>query len=115
MTAKQAKPSAPKQPVERKTYTDNSGIPRVVLVPAGEKDLKAGIPVSLDLSTLYGHMPKAFQQAMYKALHAQGLIEPADYFKKGAAERYQRALRDVLKHDFLNIQALAKEEINHAR
>lgn len=101
-------------PYERKAYEDGSGIPRVVLVPPGEKDLKTGIPVSFDLSPLYGHMPAEFQRELYKALHAQGLVEPADYFKPGAAERYQRALRDVLKHDFLSIQTLANEELKHA-
>lgn len=117
-TEKKPKPKetgGSKPPFERKTFTNDLGIPQVVLVPSTETDLKKGIPLSLDLSPLYGHMPKGFQTALYKALHAQGLVEPGDYFKKGAAERYQRALRDVLKHDFLNIQALAKEEINHAR
>lgn len=98
------------QPYTRETYEDGSGIPRVVLVPPGEKDYRMGVPVSLDLSTLYGHMPESFQKALYEALHAQGLIEPKDFFAAGAAERYQRAIRTVLKHDFLNIQALAKEQ-----
>jgi hypothetical protein len=102
------------QPYNRETYEDGSGIPRVVLVPAGETDLKRGIPLSFDLSPLFGHMPADFQREFYAALHAQGLVEPADYFKSGAAERYQAALRTVLKHDFLNIQTLAKEELNHA-
>lgn len=101
------------KPYERKTYEDGSGIPRVVLVPEGEPDLKKGIPVSFDLSPLFGHMPPTFQREFYAALHAQGLVEAADYFKAGAAERYQAALRTVLKHDFLNIQTLAKKELNH--
>src|SRR5258706_2046745 len=89
-------------PYSKETFADDSGISRVVLVPEGETNLKKGIPVSFDLSELYGHMPKEFQRDLYAALHAQGLIEPADYFKPGAAERYQRALRTVLKRDFLN-------------
>jgi hypothetical protein len=100
-------------PYERKSYQDDSGATRVVLIPEGETDLKLGIPLSFDLSPLFGHMPKAFQQELYNALHAQGLVEPADYFKPGAAERYQRALRTVLKHDFSNIQTLAQKELNH--
>jgi hypothetical protein len=114
MTSK--KPIAGGKPAsfERKTYEDNAGIPRVVLVPPGEKDLKAGIPLSFDLTPLFGHMPKEFQREFYQALHAQGLIEASDYFKPGAAERYRRALFTVIKHDFLSIQALADKELNHA-
>lgn len=98
---------------EKAKYQDDSGISRVVLVPPGEKDLKTGIPVSLDLSALYGHMPAAFQKAFYQALHDNGLVEPADYFKTGAADRYRRALQTVLKHDFFSIQALAKQELKN--
>src|SRR5690348_9261519 len=88
------------KPFERKTYEDGLGISRVVLIPPGEKDMKTGIPVSLDLTPLYGHMPADFQREFYAALHAQGLVEAADYFKPGAAERYRRALFTVIKHDF---------------
>lgn len=112
---KQAARADTSPPYARETYEDGSGIPRVVLVPAGEKDLTTGIPLSFDLSPLFGHMPDGFQRELYKALHAQGLVEPADYFKPNAAERYQSALRTVLKHDFSNIQILAKEELNHVR
>jgi len=111
--SKQSRLVRSSQPYTRETYEDGSGIPRVVLVPEGEKDLQSGIPISFDLSPLFGHMPAAFQSELYKALHAQGLIEPADYFKPGAADRYQRALRTVLKHDFLSIQTLANEELKH--
>lgn len=113
MTEKPKKPT--KAPFERKTYTDDTDIPRVVLVPAHETDLKKGIPLSLDLTELFGHMPQEFQRAFYKALHAQGLVEPKDYFQRDAAERYRRALISVIKHDFLSIQALANEELQHGR
>jgi hypothetical protein len=102
-------------PYERKSYEDEAGISKVVLVPNGETDLKKGIPVSFDLSSLFGHMPKDFQRDLYAALHAQGLIEPKDFFAMGAADRYQRAIRTLLKHDFLSIQALAAEEIQHKK
>lgn len=117
MNDKKSKRSTSDPPSERafkrEQYHDDSGIQRVVLVPPGETDLKTGIPVSLDLSPLFGHMPQKFQQEFYKALHDQGLIEPADYFKPGASERYRRALLTVIKHDFLNIQELAQQELNH--
>lgn len=98
-------------PYEKVNFKDDSGIPRVVLIPKGETDHQAGIPVSLDLTPLFGHMPPAFLSAFYQALHDQGLIEPADFFKSGAAERYRRALFTVIKHDFLSVQALANKEL----
>lgn len=98
-------------PIVRQTYTDLSGISRVVLLPQGDQDVAAGIPVSLDLSSLFGHMPDLFQRELYAALHAQGLVDAADYFKKGAAERFRAAMFTVIKHDFLNCQAIAKEEL----
>lgn len=104
------KPKAPPA-LKRETFQDDSGIPRVVLLPPHETDKRRGIPASLDLSELYGHMPSEFQAALVSALHRHGLVEAKDYFKKGAAEAYQRALRDVLKHDFQSIQALAKKEL----
>ena len=104
--------SKPKPDIKRQSYKDDAGVPRVVFVPAGE-DPKMGIPASLDLSELFGHMPKAFQTEFYEALHAQGLIEPADYFKPDSADRYARALRSVIKHDFLSVQAIAQKEIKH--
>ena len=106
------KTSKPKPEIKRQSIKDNAGIPRVVFIPEGE-DPRMGIPASLDLTELFGHMPKKFQQALYEALHAQGLIEPADYFKRDSADRYARALRSVLKHDFLSVQAIAQKEMKH--
>jgi hypothetical protein len=105
------KPNNDPPPYARETYVNNLGIPQVVLLPEGETDVEMGIPLSLDLTPLFGHMPEAFQREFYKALHAQGLIEPADFFKSGAADRYRRALLTVIKHDFLSIQAIAKQEL----
>lgn len=106
---KPAIPTAP--PIVRHQYTDPIGIPRTVLLPKGETDVKAGIPVSLDLSPLFGHMPDTFQRELYTALHAKGLVEASDYFKPGAAERFRAAMFSVIKHDFFNVQTLAKEEL----
>lgn len=104
--------SKSKRPLERKTFVDDADIPRVVLIPETETDLRKGIPVSLDLTPLFGHMPKEFQAAFYQALHAQGLVEAKDFFAPDAAERYRRALFTVIKHDFLSIQNLAYKELN---
>jgi hypothetical protein len=112
VTSKKApEKAAAKAPYERKTFQDDSGISRVVLIPPGETDLKRGIPLSLDLSPLFGHMPDSFQRDFYAALHAQGLIEPKDWFKRDASERYKRALLTVMKHDFLSVQAIAIKEM----
>lgn len=99
----------------RITTTSDQGIPLVVLLPEGETDATLGIPVSLDLSTLYPHMPAAFVQALTRELHTRGLIEPCDYFKAGAAESYRAALLSVIRHDFLSAQTLAKEVCNHGK
>lgn len=104
-----------KNPSVEKNYVDASGIPSRVLVPEGATDLSAGIPVSLDISELYAHMPPQFVVDFTTALHAQGLVKPSDYFERGAADRYKAALLMVIRHDFLNIQALAKQEIDHRR
>ena len=101
-------------PVE-KSYIDASGIPSRVLVPEGTTDLSIGIPVSLDISGLYSHMPSDFVVDFTTALHAQGLVKPADYFQPGASDRYRAALLMVIRHDFLNIQALAKQELDNRR
>jgi len=94
--------------------TNGLGVPQVVLIPDGE-DAALGIPLSLDLSTLYPHMPPAFVSALTGELHTRGLIEPCDYLKPGAAELYRAALLSVIKHDFLSVQTLAKEVCNHGR
>lgn len=105
------KPSK-KQPIER-DYVDKHGVPSRVLVPEGVNDLSVGIPVSLDISSLYSHMPHEFVVQFSTALHAQGLVKPADYFQKGASDKYKAALLMVIRHDFLNIQALAKAELDN--
>lgn len=96
----------------RKDYTDPAGIPSRVLVPEGETDLSTGIPVSLDLSPLYPHMPPEWLRALYEALHAQGLVEAPDFFKPGADQRAKAALLSVIRSDFLNMQAIAKQELD---
>lgn len=94
-----------------KSFTDKDNIPRVALVAPGETNPERGIPVSLDLSPLYAHMSAAWQQELYTALHAQGLIKPADYFKPDASQRFKAAMLSVIRHDFSNCQALAQREL----
>lgn len=103
--------SEPKPFAERK-YTNPDGVQSVVLVPEGSENLAAGIPVSLDISQLFEHMPKEFVVSFTAALHEQGLIKPADYFQAGASDRYKAALLMVIRNDFLSIQALAQKELN---
>lgn len=101
------------QKLVEKTYTTNEGIPALVLVPDDEPDLSTGIPVSLDLSELYTHMPQDFQRRLYEALHAQGLIKPQDYFTPDASQRFKAAMLTVIRADFLSCQTIAKRELEH--
>lgn len=108
---------APKnnEPPVRADYTDPDGIPRRVLLPPGETDTSLGIPISLDLSELYAHMPDDFLPRLYTALHAQGLVEAGDYLTAGADQRFKAALLSVIRNDFLSVQTIAKQELDHAR
>lgn len=99
--------------ITRHDFVDEQGIPKRVLLPQGETDPQTGIPVSLDLSGLYDHMPDGFLRDLYGALHAQGLVEPGDYFKPGAADHFRAAMLTVIRRDFLNAQALAKQELHN--
>lgn len=100
-----------KPEIVEKSFTDPAGIPRVALLPKGETNTSMGIPVSLDISPLYEHMPESWLRDFTIALHAQGLIRASDYFLPGASDRYKAALLMVIRADFLSIQALAKEEL----
>lgn len=99
--------------IVEKHYVDASGIPNHVLVPEDATDLSAGIPVSLDISGLYSHMPDEFIVEFTKALHEVGLVKPADYFTAGASDRYKQALLMVIRHDFLSLQTIAKQELDN--
>ena len=101
--------------IVEKSFVDSAGIPRVALLPKSETDPSMGIPVSLDISPLYSHMPPEWLRDFTVALHAQGLIKPADFFQPGAADRYKAALLAVIRHDFLSIQALAKENMQRGK
>lgn len=113
---KKNRPEIPARPpfVEAE-FIPPSGIPQTVIVPPGEPDLSTGIPVSLDVSPLYEHMPEAFQRELVKALRAQGLVKAADYFQPDAGIRFRAAMLSVIRHDFLNVQTLAKEEMTDVR
>lgn len=101
--------------ITERSYTDTKGIPRVSLIPDGESNMAMGIPVSLDVTRLYSHMPDSFQAELTAALHAVGLVKPQDYFQDGASDRFRAAMLSVIRHDFSNVMALAKEELSHGR
>lgn len=113
MTERKSSRKEPRPLIEQ-SYVDPAGIPRVTLLPTGEAEPSMGIPVSLDLAPLFGHMPESFQAELTTALHAVGLVKAADYFKPGASDLFRAAMLTVIKHDFLNVQALAKQEMTHA-
>jgi hypothetical protein len=87
----------PASEIVEKSFIDPAGIPRVTLLPKGENDPAMGIPVSLDLAALFGHMPDKFQADLAEALHAQGLIKAADYFEPGASDRFRAAMLTVIQ------------------
>ena len=112
MTKRKPK-NAPERAFDKTTYTDEHNIPRVVMLPKGETDPTLGIPASLDLTPLYGHLSQEFQARLYQALHARGLVEPADYLRPGAADAFRSAMLSAIKHDFTSVRALAQEELKH--
>lgn len=109
------KPQGERPEIVEKSFKDALGIPRVALLPKSENNAAMGIPVSLDLAPLFGHMPTEFQAELTAALHAQGLVKAADYFVPGASDRFRAAMLSVIRHDFLSVQALAKQEMNNGR
>lgn len=100
--------------VERK-YVDESGINRLVLVPANSNgiDLSEGIPISLDLDPLYEHLPLEFRVRLYNALWDRGLIKPHDFLAPDAPEKYMAAIRSIIKRDALDAVKLANEVIRN--
>lgn len=93
-------------------YRDEFGIMRRVLLPAGASP-QEGIPISLPVDELYGHMPIEFRQRLMEALWARELVEPRDFLRAGAAELIRSAWLSVVKYDVMDIQNLAKEN-SHA-
>jgi len=89
-------------------YLDSNGIHRRVLLPNDDADANEGIPLSLPLESLFGHMPVSFQARLSSELFERGLVEPSDFFKPGAAELTRGAILSVCKHDALSIISLAK-------
>lgn len=92
---------------------DRDGILRRVRVPDAKTPVDEGVPVSLDVGSLYEHMPAAFTQALVEALWSRGLVEAADYLAPGAAERVRSALLSVVKADALSLITRAKQELDH--
>lgn len=97
-------------------YTDERGVPRLVVLPDDSSaDPSEGIPVDLDVETLYPHMPPEFAARLKGELWKRGLVRPQDYLATGAAERIRSALLATVKADTLNILDLAKERVGDGR
>lgn len=101
----------PAPPIVEADFISPSGIPRRVLVPQGETNLAAGIPSSLDLSRAFPHMPDSFVRELTISCHAVGLVKPIDFFAPDAGQRFRAAMLSVIRHDFSNVQAIAKEDM----
>lgn len=95
-------------------YIDEHGIRRRVLVsPEVEVEPSEGVPVSLPVDELYEHMPIAFRQRLMEELWNNGLIEPGDFLRPGAAEKIRAVWLSIVKKDVFDIQQLAKERSTH--
>lgn len=90
-------------------YTDDQGIKRRVLLPVGDTNVREGIPLSLDIDSIYPHCPVEYIRNLTDELWARGLIEPCDFKKPGAPELIRSALLAVAKRDTLDILNLANE------
>lgn len=90
-------------------YTDEFGIKRRVLLPVGDTNVREGIPISLDLDTLYAHSPIEYRRNLTDELWARGLIEPCDFLKPGADDLIRASLLAVAKRDTFDIKTLARE------
>jgi hypothetical protein len=114
MTVDQLKQHAADWGIDLGSAKKHGAILRIIrseMEPSDAERSEPDEPVApgLDLSTLYEHVPPAFTEALTKALHARGLVEPGDYFKPGAAALFRSAMLGVIKKDFLSAQALAKK------
>lgn len=90
-------------------YLDRDGIRHQVILPAGAHDPAEGIPVSLDVDSLFRHCSIEFRHNLNEELWARGLIKPADFLKAGAPELIRAAMQSAVKKDVLDIISLAKE------
>ena len=102
------------KPVQYYNREDEDGFPSRVVVPAGGSP-NEGIPIHLNLDAVYGHLPDEFLKALYQSLHDHGLVEPQDFMPPTAAKLFQRAVLSVIKNEFLKVQNLAREELQHGK
>lgn len=94
----------------RVDYLDAEGIKRRVILPSDDGlNPEEGIPVSVPVDTLYEHMPLEFRRDLVEALWNNGLIESIDFLRKDAPDKIRASLLSVVKHDTMDILALAKE------
>lgn len=96
-------------------HVDEDGIKRRVALPDLAFDTAEGIPVSLDVDSLYEHMPVSFRAKLVEELWNRDLIQPADFLRPGAAEKIRSALLSVVHFDTMDIITLAKERLNDGK
>lgn len=93
----------------RRDYYDHEGIKRRVELPHKEANNEEGIPISLPIEQIFGHMNHEFLVRLSEALFAHGLVEPDDFFRPGAHELTRTAILDVARADALSIISLADQ------
>jgi hypothetical protein len=94
-------------------YEDN-GIRRRVSLPDGDTygGPEAGIPLSLDVDSLYPDATPGFRRRLVEELWAVGMIEPCDFMQAGAAAKITAALQAVVRADALDIITMAHKRCN---
>lgn len=92
-------------------FADNNGLRRRVLLPDDDTHggPEAGIPLSLDVDTLYPDAPADFKRRLIEELWAVGLVEPCDFLGTNAVAKISNALLAALKQDAMNIISLAHQ------
>lgn len=96
-------------------YVDGEGIKRQVALPDLSFEPTEGIPISLDVDSLFEHMPLSFRAQLVEELWNRDLIQPADFLKPGAAEKIRSAILSVAHFDTMDIITLAKERLNNGK
>jgi hypothetical protein len=97
-------------------FEDEAGIKRRVLVTPTAQSPEEGRPLSLVLDGLIltqGASPE-FMKRLYNEFWALGLVTPADFLKRGAADQIAAALRAAYRLDVQSIQNKAAEELKRA-
>lgn len=105
-------PSTDASHIRKVDTEDRSGLPIRVLVP-NDVPTSEGIPVSMPLDDLFGHLPVEFRKMLYNRLWERGLVEPSDYLKPEAGNLYKATIMSIIRVDFLQLRTIAEEMLHN--